>query len=113
MTSVNRTIDNLREHRASEHVPIRNLFALGKFPPLPSRAMAVAAEVFEEAVRKAQTAIDEIDPLSDIQLKRAAKSLTRDDLQLLSTLAGCNAHRPPPSCDTQFCFHKQYRSADG
>ena len=113
MTSVNETINRLQEHRTSDHVPIRNLFALAKFPPLPSRAMAVAAEVFEEAVRIAQDNIAQIDPLSDRQLSNTANILTREEIELLRTLAGCDDHRPVPDCDTKFCFHKQFRSPDG
>ena len=115
MTSVNRTIDRLREHRTSTHVPVRNLFALGKFPPRRSRAMAVAAEIFEEAVRIAQAEIGAIqsDPLSHDALGRTADMLTRDQLERLRVLAGCDAHRQQPDCDADFCFHKQYRSADG
>ena len=114
MKSVNDTLTRLKEHKSSEHVPIRNLFALSKFPPRPSLRMAIAAEIFEESVRIAESQISDLSLSdTDLSLKKTADILTDSQLEELRVLAGCDAHRVNPDCDENFCFHKKFRSADG
>jgi len=111
LLSVNRTISSLLENKDKDQVPMRDLFALGKFPPAPSLANAVAAEVFEEAAELAGSSIEK-DFLGRLHPFQSA-SLTREKIDQLKELAGCVHDDREVDCDSNFCFHQKYRSHNG
>ena len=60
----------LKEETVLDVRPMRDLFALAKFPPRPSLAKAVAAEIFEEAASLAgqQLKFSQGSPLNSLGL---------------------------------------------
>ena len=111
MTSVNQTISRLVSNRNSDNVSMRDLFALSKFPPRPSLATAVAAEVFEESAALVEEVLSKNSLQNgDIEFQ---SELNREDLDRLKELAGCVKEEKGIDCDSNFCFHQRFRSHDG
>ena len=111
LLSVNRTISSLLQNKDKDQVPMRDLFALGKFPPTPSLANAVAAEVFEDAAELAGSSIDK-DFLGRSHPFQS-DLLTRENIDQLKELAGCVHDDREVDCDSNFCFHQRFRSHNG
>ena len=111
LLSVNRTISSLLKNKDKDQVPMRDLFALGKFPPTPSLANAVAAEIFEDAAELAGHSIEKDFLGRDHKLK--SDLLTRERIDQLKELAGCVHDDREIDCDSNFCFHQRFRSHNG
>ncbi|XP_022236512.1 peroxidasin-like [Limulus polyphemus] len=88
-----------------------HLLQVFRFPSPEARDLAKAAEIYEKALLNVRGRVEAGVKLNLTEF-RYSEILSPHQMELLTNLSGCQAHRQSPSC-SNMCFHRKYRTFDG
>uniref|UniRef100_A0A2P2HZE6 Peroxidasin-like n=3 Tax=Hirondellea gigas TaxID=1518452 RepID=A0A2P2HZE6_9CRUS len=109
--ALNMTLNQLfNRDRPRQPLP-HELLRIFRFPSLEAREIARAAEKIEQTLQIVHRHVESgmVFNLTDFNYQGL---LSPDNLELLTNLSGCLAHRRTVSC-SDMCFHLKYRTIDG